>query len=63
MKNKRTIEQAMKGAAQLKAELPHLIQPSSADYDRVVLFDFINKLGRRNQRLRKMIESLAHAAD
>lgn len=54
---RRTIDQAMKSAAQLKAELPQLIQPSSAEFDRVILFDFVNKLNRRNQRLRKLISS------
>lgn len=57
MKHRRTIEQAMKSAARLKAELPGLIQPGSADYDRVVLYDYINKLNRRNQRLRKLLSS------
>lgn len=40
----RTLEQALVNAGRLRAELPHLIQPSSTDRDMVILADRIYEL-------------------
>jgi hypothetical protein len=40
----RTIDQALANAERLRAELPHLIQPSHSDLDMVILADEIKAL-------------------
>ena len=52
MRITRTLEQALQNAKRIERELPHLIQPSSSDYDMVILKRQVERLARRIERLK-----------
>jgi hypothetical protein len=51
MRIARTLEQALQNAKRIERELPRLIQPSTSDYDIVILKRQVEKLARRIARL------------